>query len=138
MHAKRFSFNNHSSFNKLKPFKGADANVLGVILSYSLLMFFVAAVMIQADMTGDDKGDQQMFGILLIFLLIGGPLILTTITIKDITIAIYNRAFKKKKPEAIPSEVASSAGDEPVEAPPSGIKTKGTKKPRQMKAEATL
>ena len=48
--------------------------------------------MIKAEMTSEDSGDQETFGILLIFILIAGPLILTLITVMQLLRAATSAA----------------------------------------------
>ena len=45
-------------FTKLDPYKDHTDSTLGVILAYSLSLFFLAALMIKLDATSDKKSDQ--------------------------------------------------------------------------------
>lgn len=59
--------------------------------------------MIKAEMTSDDEGDQAMFGILLIFILIAAPLILTLITLMQlcrVITSVATRSCCKKEASA--------------------------------------
>ncbi len=59
-------------FAYLQPLKKEDT-ILGIVLSYSLVLLFVAALMIKVDATSDDEDDQKLFGALLIVILFAGP-----------------------------------------------------------------
>ena len=119
-------------FTRFRPFKEHDNNVLGEILSYSLLLFFVAALMIKAEMTSEDSGDQETFGILLIFILIAGPLILTLITVMQLlraatSVASHSCCGSKEEapadqqePEAGSKNPAREA-DSSVDRPPADL-----------------
>jgi hypothetical protein len=60
-------------FTNYKPYKDPNNSFLGIVLAYSLVFFFLAAVMIKLDATGDDVSDQVVFGVLLICVLVAGP-----------------------------------------------------------------
>ena len=56
-----------------KPFKTAADSRLGQVLAYSLVLFFMAALMVKLDATGDDANDQRVLGALLLVVLSLGP-----------------------------------------------------------------
>jgi len=60
-------------FTSLEPFKVQENNDFSIVLSNSLTLFFLAALMIKTDSMGDDKADQRIFGWLLIIVLCMGP-----------------------------------------------------------------
>jgi len=57
-----------------RPFKNADDSTLGIVLTYSLMLFFLAALMIKSDVSSDATDDQFMFGVFLVVVLAGGPI----------------------------------------------------------------
>ena len=59
-------------FAYLQPLKKSDT-LLGTVLSFSLVLLFIAALMIKVDATSDDEDDQEIFGVLLIVVLFTGP-----------------------------------------------------------------
>ena len=61
-------------FTKFEPFKAQTDSNLGVLLSYSVVLLFLAALLIKVDVTGDDADDQRTFGVLLLGILGSGPL----------------------------------------------------------------
>mmetsp|Transcript_38085 Transcript_38085/g.85056 ORF Transcript_38085/g.85056 Transcript_38085/m.85056 type:complete len:411 (-) Transcript_38085:203-1435(-) len=61
-------------FTACEPFKMPQDSQFAVILSTSLTLLFLAALMIKVDLTSDDDDDQLLFGILLIFITGAGPL----------------------------------------------------------------
>ena len=63
-------------FTEFKPYKYSNDNLLSILLAYSLCLFFLAALMIKVDLTGDDKDDQALFATVLIVLLFLGPMLL--------------------------------------------------------------
>jgi len=62
----------------LQPFLRSDDNSLGIVLSYSLSFFFLAAILIKVDATKDDKDEQRTLDVLLVILLFWGPLSIIT------------------------------------------------------------
>ena len=68
-------------FSALKPFKSKDDNTLAVILAYSLMLLFLAALMIKLDATSDDEEDQEALGYILIAVLAAGPAALLFLTL---------------------------------------------------------
>jgi len=63
-------------FIELKPFNEPSDCSLGVVLAYSLTLFFFAALLIKVDATSDDADDQYVFGVILIAVLVMGPVLL--------------------------------------------------------------
>ena len=78
-------------------------NILGVVLSYSLALFFTAALMIKADISSDATDDERLFGILLVIILASGPLCIlaqvTHATFRGIRYAKERKEKKKAKKE---------------------------------------
>jgi len=70
-------------FTLLEPFNVKEANIFSLVLSNSLTLFFVAALMIKTDSVSDDKADQQMFGRILIVVLCAGPIVTLYLLIKQ-------------------------------------------------------
>jgi hypothetical protein len=60
-------------FMELRPFKEGDDNKLSILLAFSLVLFFLAALMVKVDATGDSAGDQRTFDALLLLVLGSGP-----------------------------------------------------------------
>jgi hypothetical protein len=60
-------------FTEIRPFKNPDDNTLAIILSFSLVLFFLAALMIKVDATGDSAEDRALFDNLLLLVLGSGP-----------------------------------------------------------------
>ena len=56
----------------MQPLK-RDDTVFGIVLAYSLVLLFIAALMIKVDATSDDEDDQEVFGLLLVIILFAGP-----------------------------------------------------------------
>ena len=57
-----------------RPFKDADDSTLAIVLTYSLMLFFLAALMIKSDVSSDATDDQVLFGVFLVVVLSGGPI----------------------------------------------------------------
>jgi hypothetical protein len=57
----------------MRPFASDGTNTLMKILSYSLVMIFLGALLIKVDATSDSKSDQAVFGALLSCILLSGP-----------------------------------------------------------------
>ena len=55
----------------MQPLK-RDDTVFGIVLAYSLVLLFIAALMIKVDATSDDEDDQEIFGLLLVAILFAG------------------------------------------------------------------
>ena len=62
-------------FTNCKPHGDPSDNSLGITLGFSLVLFFLAALMIKMDATSDDTSDQELFGILLVSFLSAGPVL---------------------------------------------------------------
>lgn len=56
-------------FVALLPFKKLEDSFLGVTMAYSLVLFFVAALMVKANISFDPSSDQRVFGVVLIFII---------------------------------------------------------------------
>ena len=64
-----------------RPFRKPDDNTLGIILSNSLSLFFLSAIIIKAEENNADSSiggdlEQQVFGIVLVVILFAGPSVL--------------------------------------------------------------
>ena len=59
-------------FAYIQPLK-KDDTILGIVLSYSLMLLFVAAMMAMMDTSEDSDDDQEVFGALMIMVLFAGP-----------------------------------------------------------------
>ena len=64
-------------FTAWTPYKTNSDNSLGIVLAYSLVLFFLAALLIKVDATSDDDSDQALFGVFLIVVLLAGPIAIT-------------------------------------------------------------
>ena len=60
-------------FAKHEPYAERSDNTLSITLAFSLVLFFLAALMIKVDATSDDEHDQEVFGMLLVAFLCAGP-----------------------------------------------------------------
>ena len=60
-------------FAKHEPYAERSDNRLSIVLAFSLVLFFLAALMIKVDATSDDEHDQEVFGMLLVAFLCAGP-----------------------------------------------------------------
>ena len=61
-------------FVEMKPFKNDDDCNLGIVLSYSLTFFFLAALMIKVDVANESSVNANLFGALLLAVLGVGPI----------------------------------------------------------------
>ena len=60
-------------FAEHHPYAERSDNRLSIALAFSLVLFFIAALMIKVDATSDDEDDQEVFGMLLVIFLCAGP-----------------------------------------------------------------
>ena len=60
-------------FAKHEPYAERSDNRLSITLAFSLVLFFLAALMIKVDATSDDEHDKEVFGMLLVAFLCAGP-----------------------------------------------------------------
>ena len=60
-------------FAEHQPYAERSDNRLSIVLAFSLVLFFLAALMIKVDATSDDEHDQEVFGMLLVAFLCAGP-----------------------------------------------------------------
>ena len=60
-------------FARHEPYAERSDNTLSITLAFSLVLFFLAALMIKVDATSDDEHDQEVFGMLLVAFLCAGP-----------------------------------------------------------------
>ena len=78
-------------FSKLEPFNLSDDNDLCVVLSYSLMLMFLAALLIKISVVQEDSQDQEIFGLILIVIFVAGPVSLIAQTTKSTITAIIQR-----------------------------------------------
>ena len=64
-----------------RPFKEDDDNDLGIVLAWSLTLFFLSAICIKADLTQDSGDEQKLFGIALTVILATGPTLIVLQTL---------------------------------------------------------
>ena len=62
-------------FARHEPYAERSDNTLSILLAFSLALFFLATLMIKVDITSDDEHDQEVYGLLLVILLCGGPVL---------------------------------------------------------------
>mmetsp|Transcript_57436 Transcript_57436/g.113194 ORF Transcript_57436/g.113194 Transcript_57436/m.113194 type:complete len:737 (-) Transcript_57436:21-2231(-) len=97
-------------FAETKPFKNENDNWLAVTLSFSLSLFFLAALMIKADLTSDDQDDQRFFGWVLTAILTGGPLL---VVCENVWLYIEsqreNRTHEKEEESGVPHGPAEAS-----------------------------
>ena len=60
-------------FIDLKPYKNTSDCNLGIVLQYSIALFFLSALLIKVDATWDSANDQEIFGHFLMGILFIGP-----------------------------------------------------------------
>ena len=60
-------------FAEHQPYAERSDNRLSIVLAFSLVLFFLAALMIKVDATSDDGHDQEVFEMLLVAFLCAGP-----------------------------------------------------------------
>ena len=58
-------------FAFLQPLKKEDT-ILGIVLSYALILLFLGAMMIKMDVASEDEQDQEVFGLLLVAVFFAG------------------------------------------------------------------
>jgi len=78
-------------FTTHQPYKNSSTNFMGVVLAFSLTFFFIAALMIKADLSSDDKSDQKTYGFVLIAVLFVGPATLVFKLTKSHVIPLWRR-----------------------------------------------
>ena len=81
-------------FSKWDPYKTNSDNALGIVLAYSLVLFFQAALLIKVDATSDDDSDQALFGVFLIVVLLAGPIAITYQLVGSKLLVVLNVARK--------------------------------------------
>jgi len=82
-------------FTEIRPFKNPDDNTLAIILSFSLVLFFLAALMIKVDATGDSPEDRALFDYLLLLVLGSGPFfIVAQHVLSTCSVASFILSFK--------------------------------------------
>ena len=106
-------------FAKHEPYAERSDNRLSITLAFSLVLFFLAALMIKVDATSDDEHDQEVFGMLLVAFLCAGPVMSAVEVFWDWLMS----------PKRVPQRAALHAGDgsrdarrgDSIARPPSGI-----------------
>ena len=81
-------------FSTWTPYKTNSNNSLGIVLAYSLVLFFQAALLIKVDATSDDDSDQALFGVFLIVVLLAGPIAITYQLVGSKLLVVLNVARK--------------------------------------------
>jgi len=61
-------------FVKMKPFKDPDDSFLAIMLTYSLSLLFLAAIMLNVEIGAESGFNQQVFGVLLVIIILMGPI----------------------------------------------------------------
>ena len=87
-------------FSHLSPYHEDNDNVISVVLAYSLMFMFLAALLAElreCTETSEDETDEAVLGGLLIFFLFSGPLVIVLLSIEQIWSAIRNRAKMRNK-----------------------------------------
>lgn len=56
-----------------RPFKNPDDNIVGIVLAYSLVIFFVTALILKAGSEDDSDEEQDLLGTVLVVVLVAGP-----------------------------------------------------------------
>jgi len=107
-------------FARHEPYAERSDNTLSITLAFSLVLFFLAALMIKVDATSDDEHDQEVFGMLLVAFLCAGPVMSAVEVFWDWLVVV---------PKKVPQRTAVHAGDDSRDArrgdsiarPPLGI-----------------
>ena len=81
-------------FSTWTPYKTNSDNSLGIVLAYSLVLFFLAALLIKVDATSDDDSDQALFGVSLIVVILAGPIAITYQLVGNKLLVVHNAARK--------------------------------------------
>ena len=61
----------HEALLQMQPLKKEDT-ILGIVLSYALILLFLGAMMIKMDVASEDEQDQEVFGLLLVAVFFAG------------------------------------------------------------------
>ena len=96
-------------FSKWDPYKTNSDNSLGIVLAYSLVLFFLAALLIKVDATSDDDSDQALFGVFLIVVLLAGPIAITYQLVGSKLLVVLNVARKFLVPKKKKKQQRKSA-----------------------------
>ena len=97
-------------FTKKRPYKARDNNDLGVTLAYSLVLLYLAALMIKVDSTSDSNRDQMVLGIFLVCVVVIGPLAVLYQYMKPylkICCAPITKRFAKKEEDVMDATEAA-------------------------------
>jgi len=76
-----------------RPYQDDDDNDLGIVLAWSLTLFFLSAICIKADLTQDSGYEQKLFGIALTVILATGPVLIILQTLSAVAQYLF---FRKK------------------------------------------
>lgn len=83
-------------FVEMKPYKDAEDSSLGIVLAYSLSLFFLSALMIKVDATSTDPKDEELFGIFLVGVLSAGPIAIVVQNLSGVAGPILKRMSKAR------------------------------------------
>ena len=79
-----------------RPFKDDDDNDLGIVLAWSLTLFFLSAICIKADLTQDSGDEQEIFGAALVVILATGPALIVLQTLSAVVQCLFCRMNRSK------------------------------------------
>ena len=84
-----------------------------MVLAYSLVLLFLAALLVKVDVTSDSEGEQDLFGIFLVAILVAGPVVISLqLASGRILIALQTlRALVFCKKEEPPEEPHAEHGE---------------------------
>jgi len=91
-----------------RPFKDDDDNDLGIVLAWSLTLFFLSAICIKADLTQDSGDEQEIFGAALVVILATGPALIVLQTLSALVQCLFCRTKKSE------DDIDNSDDDEKV------------------------
>jgi len=91
-------------FSKQEPFNIPSDNDLSVVLSYSLMFMFLAALLVKVSVVQDDSRDQQIFGVVLIIIFLAGPASLFVQLMKFFVMKVKQMYTRFKQSRQQPSQ----------------------------------
>jgi len=106
-------------FTTHQPYKNSSTNFMGVVLAFSLTFFFIAALMIKADLSSDDKSDQKTYGFVLIAVLFVGPTTLVFHFVKTDVFPTWKRLCADN--EAVDEELIEREAETQQDATETGV-----------------
>ena len=95
-------------FTANMPFKSPDSNTLSIILSNSLTLIYIAALLIKMDTSSDSKQDQMIFTIFLLAILLLGPAAIAFQMIRSEFKATFQRLQNAMCGKVVVEEVISA------------------------------